>query len=87
MWAAKSGKDRLNVDRVQTLMCSDPSLGVRLIVEEGYENLFGIKDPNSGLTSGFSTMTMPQRMMHEEFMSSWLRNLLQQWTIHLIHLT
>jgi hypothetical protein len=45
------------------------------------------KSPNSVLTSGFSTMTMPMRMIHYEFTSSWLRSPLQQWTIHLIHLT
>jgi hypothetical protein len=31
---------------------------------QGYGNLFGGKGPNSGLTSGFSTMTMPLHMMH-----------------------
>jgi hypothetical protein len=30
---------------------------------QGYGNLFGGKGPNSGLTSGFSTMTMPLCMM------------------------
>jgi len=30
---------------------------------KGYWNLFGGKDPDSGLISGFSTMTMPQRMV------------------------
>jgi len=44
------------------------------------------KNPDSGLISGFSTMTMPLRMMHSEFASSWLRTPLQKWTIHLIHL-
>jgi hypothetical protein len=41
------------------------------------------KDTNSGLTSGLSTTTMPLRMMRYEFASSWLRNPLQKWTIHL----
>jgi hypothetical protein len=53
-----------NVDRVQTLVWSDRRLGVRLIAEEGYRNLFGRKELNSGLTSGFSTMTMSLLMMH-----------------------
>jgi hypothetical protein len=44
-------------------------------------NLFAGKDSNSGLTSGFSSMTMRLRMI-----SSWLRNPLQKWTIHFIHL-
>jgi len=30
---------------------------------QGYGNLFGGKDPDYGLTSGFSTMTMPLHMM------------------------
>jgi hypothetical protein len=39
------------VDKVETLVRSDRRLSVRLIVE-GYRNIFGGKDPNSGLTSG-----------------------------------
>jgi hypothetical protein len=39
-------------------------LGVILIAEElNIGNLFRGKDPNSGLTSGFSTMTVPMSMM------------------------
>jgi hypothetical protein len=30
-----------------------------LIAEEGYGDLFGGKDPNSGITSGFTAMIMP----------------------------
>jgi len=52
-----------------------------------YGNLFGGKDTDSGLISGFSTMTMPLRMMRYEFASSWPRTQLQKWTIDLIHLT
>jgi hypothetical protein len=36
------------------------------------------KNPNSALIIGFFTMTIPQRMMHEEFASSWLRNPIQK---------
>jgi hypothetical protein len=68
------------MDRVQTLVHSDRRLSVTLTAED--LNLFQGKDPNSGLTSGFSTMTMPLHMMH-----SWLRNALQEMTIRLIHLT
>jgi hypothetical protein len=50
-----------------------------------YENLFGGKDPNSGQTNGFSIMTMPLCTMNEEFTSSWLRSLIQNWIIHFIH--
>jgi hypothetical protein len=39
---------------------------VRLIVEEGCGNLFGEKDPNSGLKIGFSTMTMLLCIMLKE---------------------
>jgi hypothetical protein len=45
-------------------MWTDRRLGVRLMTEDGYGSLFGGKDPNSGLTSGFSTITVPLRMMH-----------------------
>jgi hypothetical protein len=59
-----------NVDRVLKLVCSDRRLRVRLIAEEGSRNLFGGKTPNPGLTSGFSTMTVPLCT----FEGSWLRN-------------
>ena len=52
---------------------------------QGYRNLFA-GDPDSSLTSGFSTMKMPLHMMCYKFVSSWLRTPLQNWTIHLIHL-
>jgi hypothetical protein len=39
-------------------VCSDQRLGVRLIAEEGYGNLFRRKDQNSGLTSGLSILKM-----------------------------
>jgi hypothetical protein len=58
----KTQRTDANVDRVQTLVCSDRRLGVRLTVEEGYGNMFLGKDPNSGLTSGFSIIIMPLRM-------------------------
>jgi hypothetical protein len=61
---------------------SDKRLGVRLIAEEGYRNVSGGKDPNSGLTSPFSTMTMPLHMLYYKFASFWLRNALQKWIIH-----
>jgi hypothetical protein len=53
-----------NVNRVQTLVCSDRGL----ICETNnrrieYGNLFRGKDLNSGLTSGFFTMTVPLHMM------------------------
>jgi hypothetical protein len=62
-----------NVDKVQTLLHSDRRLGVRLIAEVGNENLFEGKDPNSGITSGF-TMTIHLPIICEEFARSWLRN-------------
>jgi hypothetical protein len=34
-----------------------------LIAEEGYRNLSGGENSNCGPTSGFSTMTMPWRMI------------------------
>jgi hypothetical protein len=47
-----------NVDRIYQ------RLGVRLIAEElNMGTLFRGKDPNSGKTSGFSTLTMPLSMM------------------------
>jgi hypothetical protein len=49
-----------NVDTVQTLVHSDWKLGVRLIEEM---NMGICSDPNSGLTSEFSTMTKPLHMM------------------------
>jgi hypothetical protein len=51
-----------------------------------YGNMFGGKGRNSGLTSGYSTMTMPLCMMRRDFARSWLRNPLKKWAIHLIHL-
>jgi hypothetical protein len=63
MWAVKNAKDgckcgqSINLDTLRRL-------GVRLIAEEGYGTLLGGKDPNSGLTSGFSTMIVPLHMMH-----------------------
>jgi hypothetical protein len=75
-----------NVDRVRTLVCSDRRLGVGLTAED-YRNLFGGTDSNSGLTSGYSPMTMPLCMMCLELASSWLRNSLQKRTAYLIHLT
>jgi hypothetical protein len=50
-------------DRVRIFVHSDLRLGVRLIADEGYGNLFGGKDPNSDLTSGFFTMTVALHMM------------------------
>jgi hypothetical protein len=48
-----------SVDTVQTLVGSDRKLGVRLIAEESITEICsGGKDPNSGLTRRFSTMTM-----------------------------
>jgi hypothetical protein len=46
------------VDIVGTLLRSDQRIVVRLIAEEGYENLFRRKDPNFGLMSGLPTMTV-----------------------------
>jgi hypothetical protein len=45
---------------------------------QDYGNLLGAKDPNSDLTSGFSTMPMPLHIMSYEFANSWLRNPLQK---------
>jgi hypothetical protein len=52
-----------NVDRARLLVCSDRRLGVRLIAEIGHRKQFRGKDQNSGLTSGFSTMTILLHMM------------------------
>jgi hypothetical protein len=52
-----------NMDRVQTLMHSDRRLGVTQKCSQAYGNLFRGHNPNFGLTSGFSTMTMPLCMM------------------------
>jgi hypothetical protein len=71
MWAAKNAKDRcgqsINLDTLRRL-------GVRLIAEEGYGSLLGGKDPNSGMTSVFCTMTMSLAL----FASSRLRNPVQK---------
>jgi hypothetical protein len=58
-----------------------------LELRQSYGNLYGGKDPRSGLTSGFSTVAMHVRMLSYESASSWLGNPLQKWTIHLIHIT
>jgi hypothetical protein len=39
----KNARTGANVDKVRTLMRSERKLGVRLLVEEGYGNLFGEK--------------------------------------------
>jgi hypothetical protein len=48
-----------NVDKVRNVVSSDRRSGVKLIAEEGCGNLLGGKDPNSGVTSEFSTMNAP----------------------------
>jgi hypothetical protein len=78
----KTQRTAANVERVQTLMHPDRRLGVRLISDEGYGNLFGGKN----LTNGFLTMAMPLCMMPKELMSSWLKkNPLQKCAICFIH--
>jgi hypothetical protein len=49
-------------------------------------NLLAGKGPNSGLTSGISTMTMPLLIIYKIF-KFLAKNQLQKWTIHPIHLT
>jgi hypothetical protein len=60
-----------NMDRVGTLVSSDRRLEIS-------GNLFGRNNPNSGLTSRFSNITMPLQMVRWELTSSWLRNSLQK---------
>jgi hypothetical protein len=60
-WAAKKAKDRYKCGRSTNLGALRSKIR-RLIAEECYRNLFGGKDLNSGLTSRFSTKTMPLHM-------------------------
>jgi putative salt-induced outer membrane protein YdiY len=63
-WQPKMQRTDTDVGREGTLVCSDQILGVRLLMEELNKRFcFGGKDLHSGLTSGFSTMAVPVRMM------------------------
>jgi hypothetical protein len=87
----KTQRPSANVDRVRTFVRSDRRSGVRLTAEEPNMNketrLFEEKDPNSSLSCGFSTMTMPLNMMCLVSASSLLTNPFQKWTNRLLHLT
>jgi hypothetical protein len=71
-WAAKNVMDRCKCG--QSTNIGEP----RSKIMSGYRNLFWGKDLNSGLASGFSTMTMPQHMMHYESASTCIRNPLKR---------
>jgi hypothetical protein len=62
-WAAKNTRHICKFWQGTNLGALRSKTGVRLIAEEDYRNLFGGKDPKSGLTSGFSTMTISLRMI------------------------
>jgi hypothetical protein len=56
-----------------------PNYGLtKTMLRQGYGNLFGAEATNYGLTI---------KMLRQDFANSSPRNPLQQWTIHLIHLT
>jgi hypothetical protein len=60
--ANKKAKDTFKYGKNKNLGELDGRLGARLIAK-GYRSLFRGRDSNSGLTSGFSAMTMPLHMM------------------------
>jgi hypothetical protein len=62
-WTAKNPKDRLKWAEYEP-WCTLIEHHMRDIAEEDYRNLFGGKELNSGLASGFFTVTMPMSMMH-----------------------
>jgi hypothetical protein len=70
----------MHIDKVQTSGVSDRRLGMRLIAEEGYRNLFEGKDPNSGLKK---KILHHDNALGQDLKNSWQINPLQKWTIHL----
>jgi hypothetical protein len=62
-WEAKNAMNGYKWEHSTNLGASDQRLCVRLIAGEGYGNLLRGKDLDSGLTSGFPTISMSLRMM------------------------
>jgi hypothetical protein len=81
----KTQRTGANMERVH---CTRKTVNQQCYLEmlTGLRESVQRKTPQYGLTNGVSTMAMPLRMMCQKFASSWLRNPLQKWTIHLVHL-